>query len=159
MKTIDKDTTEVARVVALGWGVSKDKGTPYLALTMRVADGDYMGALVSAELYFTDNEKNAEVNERQLEALGWDGVKLFSALTREDLGKAVLVDIEIERFDSKPDKQGEIHERQKAAVKFIRPMVRVPQALAASVVAKVYRRFQAMRGEPEASGREPGQEG
>ena len=39
MKTIDKDTTEVARVVALGWGVSKDKGTPYLALTMRVAYG------------------------------------------------------------------------------------------------------------------------
>lgn len=150
MKRVNRDTTEMAKCIALGWGVSKDKGTKFLAMTFRVHDGEFVGALVGAELYIHEN--TVEQVENGLLALGWDGVKDFELLTKEDLGKVVILDIAVESFEVEDRKTHDKVKKTKAVAKGIRPLIRVQNAIGKEEIRGAFAQFQAMRDRKAATG-------
>lgn len=103
------------RAVSSGIGVSNNKGTPYVRVTMRVLDGDYEGHEIDWMSYVT--EKTQERVVKDLRTLGYKGSNPEELHNRGEaeieqfLPKTVSIVTETEEFNG----------NERARVKWVNP--------------------------------------
>jgi hypothetical protein len=143
MKKIDEKCSAVGHLVAIEWGESPDKHTPYAQMTFRVDDGDHVSAIVRGKKHVTEN--TVEQVEEAFLAMGWDGEKDFRELDAKALSNRVILDIVIEEFES-AGRDGEVRAMSVAVVNFIKPLNgKVTNKLSPDGVSAVFDAFQTFR--------------
>lgn len=143
MKKIDERCSVVGHCVAIEWGESADKHTPYAQMTFRVDDGEHVSALVRGKKHVTEN--TVEQVEEAFLAMGWDGEKDFRELDAKALSNRVILDIVIEEFES-PGRDGVMRAMRVPAVNFVKPINgKVMNKLNAEGVGAVFDQFKTFR--------------
>lgn len=153
MKTVNVACKAVGHLVAVAWGKSPDRGTPYAALAFRIDDGEFTGAVVRGRKHFTD--KTVDQVEETFLAMGWDGTSDFTdpvAVPIASLKRQVILDIAIEEWDDR--QSGE--RRSAPVVNFVNPLVRVDDPMAKEEASNTFQSFMRRRGVERAGGRPNG---